>query len=219
MQVAAAVCLRPELLRHISALQRIHLQFQCLLVELLPVYSHRNALFLHAAGNFNDIFQCELWCALKIQFDVVDAIQNPQIPRRKLKLIDRDLVSLLRVLLYHPHSQRMNDHTVIDLNDQFRLVKQPGGLFHQQSSGKRHKIQGPPKELVCVQRQEIVDGVCCGEIAGARTISPAEGLILAIVLDLIADDPVFCILDGLADNIFAVHRLPSCFRHSPRAIS
>ena len=52
-----------------------------------------------------------------------------------------------------------------------------------------------------------------------RQVPAAERLILSIILNFIADDMVLCILDRLADNVLAAHRLSSCLCRSPRAIS
>ena len=105
----------------------------------------------------------------------------------------------------------MNDNAVVDLDHQLILAEKTRRLFHQQRSGECHEIQRAPQQLIRVEGQEIVNGVCRGELIGPLRAVAAERLILPVILNLISDDVLVRILDGLTYNILAGHELLSPF--------
>ena len=197
--------LRGELLRHTGALHGVHTQAQRLLVEILLINTDGNTLFIHAVGDVYNILQRDHRGGLDIELDVVDGVQQCQIPGGELKFVHRHLVTILHILLHHVHSQRVDEDAVVDLDDQLILVKEPGRLLHQERDGEGHEVQRAAQQLIGILGKEIVNRIGRREIVGGGGFVSAKGLILTVVLDLIADDLALSVLDGLTHDIFAAH--------------
>ena len=127
-------------LRHIGTLQGVRPHRHRLLVGFLTLNIGDNALLVHAVGDLNGIAHRGGSNGLGVDLDVIDAIHQCQIAGRELKLVDRDPISLSGKLIYKPHRERMDNHTVVDLDYQLRFVKQPGRFSHQKRCGKGHEI-------------------------------------------------------------------------------
>ena len=64
-----------------------------------------------------------------VDFNIINAVQQGQIPGRELEFVHRDLVAFFSKLVYEAHRQRVNDNAVVNLNHQLRLVEKPGVFF------------------------------------------------------------------------------------------
>ena len=116
-----------------------------------------------------------------IDFDVVNTVQKGQIPGGKLELIDRDPIPLLGVLLDKVHRQGVDNHAVVNLDNQLIFVKEPRRLFHQEHGGEGHEIPCALQCLRGVLGQEGIDGISRSKLRRGIAVVSAEGLIFAVI--------------------------------------
>ena len=105
-----------KLLCDMSSLHRIRTQRHRLLVLFLRLNIRDNAFFVHAVRNVNNIVHGGICRCLGIELDIIEAIQQCQIPGCKLEFVGCNFISLSGILIHKMHGQRMYNHTVVNLN-------------------------------------------------------------------------------------------------------
>ena len=206
LKITTAVGLGGQLGGHVGSLQRIHAYLHGSFIQLLAVHLSGNALLIHAVGNIHDVFQGHLRSRLQIQLDVINAVQQSQIPRGKLEFVDGYLIALFDILLNNVHSQGMDNHTVVNLNHNLILAKEAGGFLHQQGGGECHEIQCTTEQFIGILCQKAVDGIRRREIGDRdAALTVAKCMVFAVIADFIADGLFIAVLNGLTHNVFAAH--------------
>ena len=150
LDIRAAVGLGGELARHIGPFHPVRPQGHRPLIGLRILNVGDDALDIHAVGHLHRVADGDLGGGLGADFDKVDVVQQGKVPGGELEVVHRHAVSLPDILLHQMHGQRVDNHRVVDLNHQVALVKQPGGLLHQQHGGEGHKVQRSLQHLGAV---------------------------------------------------------------------